>query len=211
MVAEGKKSAECNNKLMEKKCRKCRKEGIKLMLKGERCSSPKCAIVNRNYKPGQHGPGGFSKLSEYGKQLREKQKLKRIYGISETQLKNYYALANKKNGSTSENLIIFLETRLDSIIYGLGIGKSRRSARQIVNHKFLKQNGKNINIPSARVSQNDKITVSNVNFLKDISENSLNWVSFDKKTREIWIKKMPSIEDIDLPCDINLIIEYYSR
>lgn len=211
MVADEKKFAGYNNQYMENKCRKCRKEGVKLILKGERCFSPKCAIINRNYKPGQHGPGGFSKLSEYGKQLREKQKLKRIYGLSETQLKNYYTLANKKTGSTSENLLVFLETRLDSVVYSIGIGKSRRSARQIVSHKFLQLNGKNVNIPSARLSLNDKITLKKGDLLKDIDKNNSGWISFDKKSKEVIVKKMPNVEDIDLPCDINLIIEFYSR
>jgi len=193
-------------------CRKCRREGVKLFLKGERCFSAKCPISKRPYAPGQHGPTSFVKLSEYGKQLREKQKAKRVYGLSETQLKNYYLKSGKKGGDTSENLIQFLEMRLDSIIYRVGLCSSRSGARQLVNHGFSKINNTRADIPSIITRVGDNITIKKGAKIQDSEKSSLpSWLSFDSKKMAIEIKKIPAKEEIDLPFDINLIIEFYSR
>jgi len=193
-------------------CKKCRREGVKLFLKGERCFSPKCSVILRPYAPGQHGPSSFSKTTEYGKQLREKQKVKKIYGLNETHLKNYYLKASKKSGDTSENLIQMLETRLDSIVYRLGITASRTHARQLTSHKFFQINGKNVNIPSIHISEKDEISLkANKKFDLNNESNIPSWINFDRKKLVVKLKNNPDKEEIELPFDINLVIEYYSR
>ena len=193
-------------------CRKCRREGIKLFLKGEKCFSPKCPVTLRSYPPGQHGPSSFTKMSEYGKQLREKQKLKKIYGINETQLKNYYTKASKKSGDTSENLIRFLENRLDTLIYRSGFTESRSTARQMVSHGFFLVNGKNTHIPSYNIADRDVVKVKESKKIKSDPKKQIpTWISFDNKTKTIKFKRMPEKNEIELPFDINLVIEYYSR
>ncbi len=139
-------------------CRLCRREGQKLFLKGERCYSTKCAMEKRSYAPGQHGQGR-KKVSEYGTQLREKQKAKRFYGLQETQFRNLFDKADKKKGITGENLLIFLETRLDNVVFRLGFASSRKEARQLVTHGHFMVNGKKVNIPSYMVSAGDVIQV----------------------------------------------------
>jgi small subunit ribosomal protein S4 len=193
-------------------CRKCRREGVKLFLKGERCFSPKCAVTTRPYVPGQHGPSSYTKLTEYGKQLREKQKVKKIYGINETQLKNYYLKASRRAGDTSENLIQLLESRLDSIIYRLGFTPSKTQARQMVSHRFFKVNTRTVNIASINITEKDVIAVKpgkNAKF--DGNANLPSWISYDGKKMIAKLKSIPNKEEIELPFDINLVIEYYSR
>ena len=144
---------------LDPKCRQCRREGEKLFLKGEKCFTDKCAIENRNYPPGQHGQRRASRLSDYGVQLREKQKLRRIYGVLEKQFRGYYAEADRRKGITGENLLQLLESRLDNVTYKMGIGASRTEARQIVKHNSVLVNGKRVNIPSYQVMPGDEITV----------------------------------------------------
>jgi len=197
---------------MEQGCRKCRRQGVKLFLKGEKCFLPKCPITLRPYVPGQHGPTKFSKVSEYGKQLKEKQKVRSIYNISETQLKNYYEKASKSSGNTSEILVQILESRLDSVVYNLGFFKSRSTARQAVNHGFFVLNGKKADIPSILTKISDVITIKEGKKIK-IEDNIKNpsWIEFEKKSNSYKIKNLPSIDDIETVYDINLVIEYYSR
>jgi len=193
-------------------CRKCRREGIKLFLKGEKCFSPKCPVATRPFPPGQHGPSSFIKLSEYGKQLREKQKVKKIYNVSETQLKNYYSKASNKTGDTSENLIQLLESRLDSIIYRLGVAPSRSTSRQMVSHRFFKVNSRAVNIASQVISKKDEISVNSAKKVSfDEKVNLPSWISFDAKNKVAKLKNLPNKDEIELPFDINLVIEYYSR
>ncbi|MEI6144559.1 MAG: 30S ribosomal protein S4 [Candidatus Berkelbacteria bacterium] len=193
-------------------CRKCRRETVKLFLKGERCFSPKCAVATRPFPPGQHGPSSYTKLSEYGKQLREKQKVRKIYGINETQLKNYYAKASSKLGDTSENLIQLLESRLDSIIYRMGVAPSKSTARQMVSHRFFKVNDRIVNIPSHIINSKSEISVNDKkNVVFDDKVNLPSWIAFDGKSGIIKLKNLPNKDEIELPFDINLVIEYYSR
>lgn len=193
-------------------CRKCRREGVKLFLKGEKCFSPKCPVATRPFPPGQHGPSSYTKLSEYGKQLREKQKVRKVYGINETQLKNYYEKASNKPGDTSENLIQLLETRLDSIIYRLGVAPSKSTARQMVSHRFFKVNNRIVNIPSHVITSANDISVNDKKTIKfDKNANLPSWISLDGKSGIVKLKNLPNKEEIELPFDINLVIEYYSR
>jgi small subunit ribosomal protein S4 len=193
-------------------CRKCRRETVKLFLKGERCFSPKCAVATRPFPPGQHGPSSYSKLSEYGKQLREKQKVKKVYGINETSLRNYYTKASNKPGDTSENLIQLLESRLDSIIYRLGVAPSKSTARQMVSHRYFKVNDRIVNIPSHIITEKSLIAANeNKKVLFDDKVNLPSWIVRDGKTGIIKLKNLPNKEEIELPFDINLVIEYYSR
>ena len=144
---------------LDPKCRQCRREGEKLFLKGEKCFTDKCAIEKRNYAPGQHGQRRAARLSDYGVQLREKQKLRRIYGVLEKQFRSYYAEADRRKGVTGENLLQILESRLDNVVYKMGLGASRTEARQIVRHNSILVNGKRVNIPSYQVAPGDEISV----------------------------------------------------
>lgn len=205
---------------LEPKCRKCRRMGEKLFLKGERCNSPKCAIVKRKYPPGMHGvKGKRKKVSEYGIQLREKQKAKQIYGILERQFKTYFKKATRKKGDTGLYLLQLLESRLDNAICRSGLISSRELARQMITHGHIIVNGKKVSIPSYQVSTNDIIKIKeNSSFLKRIKELPTDkkkeipgWMFFDDKNLEIKILNSPTTED--LPKDINsqLVIEFYSR
>lgn len=194
-------------------CRKCRREGVKLFLKGEKCFSPKCPLALRPYSPGQHGPLSFSKMSEYGKQLREKQKVKRIYGLSENQLKNYYQKASKKAGDTSENLSTALETRLDSVVFRSGLLPSRSATRQRINHGFFLVNDKIVDIPSIQLRPSDVVKIKDGKKLHfaDNSSNLPSWIKLDKKKQTITLVHKPAKDELELAFDINLVIEYYSR
>ena len=195
----------------ESVCKQCRREGLKLFLKGERCMTEKCSFERRSYPPGQHGQGR-TKFSEYALQLREKQKVKKIYNLGETQLKNYYLKAGKKSGDTSENLVRFLEARLDSIIYRLGVAASRSMARQMVSHNNFLVNGKNVNIPSFIISDKDEIRAKENKKIKVDDKIKLpSWLSFDQKKQIAKLKHLPTKDELELPFDINLVIEYYSR
>ena len=198
-------------------CKLCRREGQKLFLKGERCYSSKCAIERRNYAPGQHGQAR-KKQSEYGLQLREKQKAKRFYGVPETQFRNLFEKAAKKQGKTGENLMIFLETRLDNVVFRLGFAASRKEARQLVTHGHFTINGKKADIPSMEVKAGDVIkvkerSVSSPKFkeIKEMSFTFPSWMTVDVDKLEGKVVAMPRREDIDTPIAEHLIVELYSK
>ena len=201
----------------EANCKLCRREGQKLFLKGERCYSSKCAIERRNYAPGQHGQAR-KKQSEYGLQLREKQKAKRFYGMQETQFRNLFEKAAKKPGMTGENLLVLLETRLDNVVFRLGFASSRKEARQLVTHGHFTVNGKKADIPSMEVKAGDVIKVkeksqSSPKF-KEVKEMSItvpSWLSVDVEKLEGKVITLPRREDIDTPIAEHLIVELYSK
>lgn len=198
-------------------CRLCRREGQKLFLKGERCYSTKCAMEKRNYAPGQHGQSR-KKVSEYGTQLREKQKTKRFYGLQETQFRNLFEKAVKKKGITGENLLILLETRLDNVVFRLGFGSSRKEARQLVTHGHFLVNGKKVDIPSYTVSAGDVIKVKEKSTaspkFKEIKEMTISvpsWMTVDTEKLEGKVIALPTREEIDTPVSEYLIVELYSK
>ncbi|HEY8393076.1 MAG TPA: 30S ribosomal protein S4 [Capillibacterium sp.] len=200
-------------------CKMCRREGQKLFLKGDRCLSEKCSFNRRSYAPGQHGQAR-KKLSDYGLQLREKQKLRRIYGILEAQFARYFALAERKKGITGENLLQLLETRLDNVIYRLRLASSRREARQLVRHGFFRVNGRKVNIPSYQLKPGDVITLketaTNSPLIKSILEanngqNIPEWLELDTNSWTGRVLAIPSREQIDVPVQEHLIVELYSR
>ena len=200
-------------------CRLCRREGIKLFLKGSRCETAKCAIEKRAYPPGQHGQGR-KKFSEYGSQLREKQKVKRIYGVLEKQFRNYFFAADKKKGITGENLLQKLELRMDNVIYRMGLASSRSTARQLVGHGHFTVNGKKMNIPSYALAQGDTIAL-NPNKIKKTPVKSAienikgktlpDWLSFDTDSKQGIIQALPTREHVAMPIEEQLIVELYSR
>ncbi|GAA0123757.1 MAG: 30S ribosomal protein S4 [Clostridium argentinense] len=198
-------------------CKLCRREGLKLNLKGDRCFTEKCAFARRSYAPGQHGQSR-KKISNYGLQLREKQKAKRIYGVLEKQFRLYYVKAEKQRGITGENLLRFLELRLDNVVYRLGYGNSRAEARQLVNHGHFLVNGKKVDIPSYSVSLNDVISVSErskaTEKFKVFNENPKtlpNWLEANQEAFEGKVVSLPAREDIDVPVNETLIVELYSK
>lgn len=201
------------------KCRLCRREGMKLYLKGERCETQKCAIVRKNYSPGMHGPkGSFSKKSEYARQLREKQKAKRIYFIGEKQFEAYYEKALKTTDITSEALLKLLETRLDNVLYRSGFANSRSQARQIVNHGLVKLNNKKVSIPSAQVKVGDKFEISESNRNSPLFSNvskrkdtSPKWLKVDLKSLNGEIIRRPEKAELESSIAGHLIVEYYSK
>lgn len=199
-------------------CRLCRREGQKLFLKGERCYSGKCAVDRRTYAPGQHGQNRKGKLSNYGLQLREKQKAKRFYGVLETQFRNYFEKAAKKKGVTGENLLVFLETRLDNVVFRMGFASSRKEARQLVNHNHFTVNGKKVNIPSYQVEAGDVIKVKEKSTsspkFKEIREMAIStpaWITVDTDKLEGKVLALPRREEIDTPVAEHLIVELYSK
>ena len=198
-------------------CKLCRREGAKLFLKGERCSTKKCAMDRRPVAPGMHGVTR-KKASEYNVQLREKQKVKRAYGLLEKQFHSYYEEAERMNGVTGENMLALIEKRLDNVVYRMGIGSSRAQSRQIVNHGHITVNGKTVDIPSYQVKPGDVIAVK-----ENKKENAMfkelrgakivmpKWVEFDTETFTGKILDNPKREDIDLNINEQLIIELYSK
>ena len=201
----------------EANCRLCRREGQKLFLKGERCYSEKCALEKRNFPPGQHGQGR-KKISEYGLQLREKQKAKRFYGVQETQFRNLFDKATRKSGKAGENLLIMLETRLDNVVFRLGFASSRKEARQLVVHGHFTVNGKKATIPSMAVKAGDVIAVkeksSNSPKFKEIKDMTITvpaWMSVDVSKLEGQVLSIPTREQIDTPIAEHLIVELYSK
>ncbi|NLX64095.1 MAG: 30S ribosomal protein S4 [Clostridiaceae bacterium] len=200
-------------------CKLCRREGQKLFLKGERCYTNKCAIARRPYAPGQHG-AQRKKLSEYGIQLREKQKAKRFYGLLESQFRKYFEIANRKKGVTGENLLRLLETRLDNVVYRMGFGTTRAEARQLVTHGHFKLNGKKVNIPSYIVKVGDTIEV-NENSKKsprfkeilDVTGAKVvpKWLEVDQENLKGKVVALPERDDIDLNIQEHLIVELYSK
>lgn len=203
-------------------CKLCRREGEKLFLKGDRCFSPKCAIERRGYPPGQHGRQAKfrRKESDFGLQLREKQKARRMYGVFERQFRRYFREALRRKGLTGINLLIILETRLDNVIYRLGFAASRAQARQLVSHGHFEVNGRKTNIPSFLVSEGDVIAVRQNNktnaYFKDMAGNIdegrvPNWLSLDGKNLSAKVSNEPTREHIDVTLNEQLIVEHYSR
>ena len=199
------------------KCKLCRREGVKLFLKGERCFSSKCPIEKKQaLPPGQHGARGRRKLSDYGVQLREKQKLKRLYGITEKQLKRYFDRALKRKKDTGEVLLQILETRLDNIVYRLGFVPSRSMARQLVSHGHVLVDGKKVNIPSFNVAPGQTVTVSSkalslAYVKKSLAEEKKSPVWLEKKAAVGRLVRVPEREEVEADIDENLIVEFYSR
>ena len=203
----------------DEQCRICRREGQKLFLKGSRCYSDKCSISRRNYAPGQHGQKR-AKLSEYGTQLREKQKTKSYYGVGEKQFRGYFEIASNKKGITGENLLQILESRLDNVVYRLGFGASRAQARQLVNHGQFAVNGQRVDIPSYLVKAGDVITVrenkkENGAIKANIEANSARpvpaWLELNNETLSGKVVRLASREDVDIPVEEHLIVELYSK
>lgn len=200
-------------------CRLCRREGQKLFLKGDRCYTDKCAVTRRAYAPGQHGQGR-SKASEYGTQLREKQKAKRYYGILEKQFEGYFEMASKKQGKTGENLLSILETRLDNVAYRLGFAMSRAEARQLVRHGHIKVDGKKVNIPSYLVKPGMTITLKDSSrgldkIKANVEANAFRqppkWLEYDAENLTAKVVAQPARDDIDFPIEEQLIVEFYSK
>ncbi|AJA49703.1 30S ribosomal protein S4 [Clostridium pasteurianum DSM 525 = ATCC 6013] len=198
-------------------CRLCRREGLKLFLKGDRCFTDKCAFARRGYAPGQHGQGR-KKLSNYGLQLREKQKAKRIYGVLEGQFRTYYEKSERIKGITGENLLRLLELRLDNVVYRLGYGDSRNEARQLVTHGHFLVNGHKVDIASYKLSVNDVITVSEksrgTEKFKTFVENPKAlpaWLTSNVENFEGKVIAEPTRSDIDVPVNETLIVELYSK
>ncbi|KPK54527.1 MAG: 30S ribosomal protein S4 [Thiotrichales bacterium SG8_50] len=206
-------------KYIGSKCRQCRREGSKLFLKGEKCFTSKCAIESRPFPPGQHGQRR-TRLSDYALQLREKQKLRRVYGILEKQFRGYYQEAARRKGSTGENLLQLLESRLDNVVYRMGFSVSRSEARQLVRHKGITLNGHKLNIPSAQVKPSDVIEVNQparkqmrVQAALELAQQRgfADWVDVDVKKMAGTFKAIP--DRSDLPAEINeqLVVELYSK
>jgi small subunit ribosomal protein S4 len=205
---------------IDAKCRQCRREGEKLFLKGEKCFTDKCAIERRGYAPGQHGQKSGSRLSDYGKQLREKQKTRRIYGLLERQFRRTYAAAARSKGVTGERLLQLLESRLDSVAYRMGFGASRTEARQVVRHNGILVNGKRVNIPSYQVRPGDVIEVAGKAKeqlrIKAAAEAAASrhipeWLEVDAKALKGTFKTVPARTDLPSTVNEHLIIELYSK
>ena len=203
----------------DEQCRICRRNGEKLFLKGSRCYTDKCSISRRNYAPGQHGQKR-AKLSEYGTQLREKQKTKSYYGVGERQFRKYFEMASSKKGITGDNLLQILESRLDNVVYRLGYGSSRAQARQLVNHGIFEVNGKRVDIPSYLVKAGDVVAVrekskSSVRIKEIVEANEKRiipkWLSMDKNKLEGRVLQLSDREDIDYEVEEHLIVELYSK
>jgi small subunit ribosomal protein S4 len=201
-------------------CRLCRREGMKLFLKGAKCFSEKCPVEKRNFAPGQHGKDRKAKIVGYGLQLREKQKTKRIYFTLEKQFRNYFERAARKPGVTGELLLQQLERRLDNVAYRMGFATSRRQARQIVRHGHVAVNGRKVNIPSFQVSVGDEITIREnsrkltvLEIAKDFTSHqpSANWLEVDRENLKGRVTALPKREDINLPVNEQLIVELYSK
>lgn len=201
-------------------CRLCRRENLKLYLKGDRCYSDKCSIDRRTYPPGQHGQRRGGKISDYGLQLREKQKVRRLYGLSENQFRLFFERADRSKGVTGTRLLVMLERRLDNVVYRLGFANSRAQARQLLKHSHFLVNGKKVNIPSYQVKAGDVIEVrEKSNKIEAITEaveavvrrGMPQWLELDKDNLKGTVKTMPVRDDITMPIQENQIIEFYSK
>jgi small subunit ribosomal protein S4 len=200
-------------------CRLCRRENQKLFLKGDRCYSDKCAMNRRAFAPGQHGQNQMRrKTSEYGLQLRAKQKAKRYYGVLESQFAKYFGMAVRKTGITGENLLRILESRLDNVVYRAGFAMSRKEARQLVTHRHFNVNGKVVDIPSYLVKEGDKVSVKSTDSAKikeTVEKNSGRatpaWIAADGEKMAATIQKLPERDDIDFDIEEQLIVELYSK
>lgn len=198
-------------------CKLCRREGVRLYLKSEKCYSDKCPIARRPYAPGQHGQGR-KKLTNYGIQLREKQKAKRIYGVLESQFRGYYEKAESQKGISGENLVRILETRLDNVVFRLGFGGSRPEARQLVRHGHFTVNGTKVNIPSYQIKVGDVIALKEKSkasekfkAMAEVATNAPAWLTVDKDKMEASVVALPQREDVDIPVNETLIVELYSK
>ena len=203
----------------ESVCKQCRREGQKLFLKGQRCYTDKCAVGRRAYAPGQHGQGRH-KTSEYGLQMRAKQMTKRFYGVLESQFRKYYDMAAKKQGKTGEEMLTLLERRLDNVVYRLGWASSRPEARQFVTHGHISVNGKRVDIPSYLTSAGEVVSIMEKSRksekMKGVLEANASrpvpkWLDVNRETLEGKVVALPAREEIDLPVDETLIVEYYSK
>jgi small subunit ribosomal protein S4 len=201
-------------------CRLCRRENTKLFLKGDRCLSDKCAINKRNYAPGQHGQRRRTKLSEYGLQLREKQKVKRTYGLLEKQFRSYFQKAARTKGVTGSELLILLERRLDNVVYRMGFADSRSQARQLVRHGHMRVNGRKVNIPSFLIKPGDVVEPREKSRNTDIIRDSMEhlgqkqipeWLHVDAHDMRGVVQVLPTREDITMPFQEQLIVELYSK
>lgn len=207
--------------MLEPSCRQCRREGVKLFLKGDKCLGGKCTLIKRNYIPGQHGLSRRSKMSDYNMQLREKQKVKRIYGVLEKQFRNYFERADRKQGVTGEYLLQLLETRLDNVVYRLGLASSRKQARQFVSHDHFCVNGKKVNIPSFQVKPGQVISVikesaKNDKFVQILEEQTKktevpSWLKYDPKKLSGELVTLPTRLELDPDINEQLIVELYSK
>lgn len=199
-------------------CRLCRREGLKLYLKGDKCYTDKCPVAKRNFPPGQHGQGR-KKVTEYGLQLREKQKVRRFYGIQESQMRKYFIIADKMEGITGENLLRLLELRLDNIVYRMGFASSRAEARQLVTHGHFIINGQKVDIPSSILSVGDTLEVKGRSknspkfkeLVADHRGNTVRWLEASPEELKGKVVAEPSREEIDIPVEEHLIVELYSR
>ncbi|MDD4606783.1 MAG: 30S ribosomal protein S4 [Patescibacteria group bacterium] len=206
---------------LDPKCKQCRREGEKLFLKGERCYSSKCAMVKRKYPPGQHGTKRTGRMSQYGIQLRQKQKAKRMYMVLEKQFKNYFLQARKLKGDTGKTLLELLERRLDNVVYRSSLLTSRQAARQAITHGHITVNSKKVDIPSYSVKKGDVVSIKETSKMKSKIEEVLNsnsgsqeipkWLKVDVKKMTIQIESLPQPEDLPQDVDTLLITEFYSR
>jgi small subunit ribosomal protein S4 len=205
---------------LKEKCKQCRREGVKLFLKADRCNSPKCAMVKRNFPPGVHGSNGYPRTTGYGQQLREKQKVKRIYRILEKQMENYFKKASKARGNTEEALLQGLEMRFDNVIYRIGLAKSRDLARQLISHGHFAINNKRVNIASYQLKIGDVISIQakskEIKPLATLKEQlkgkeSLSWLYLDSDKMQIKVTGKPSLAESRGEFDLKLIIEFYSK
>jgi small subunit ribosomal protein S4 len=201
-------------------CRLCRRERMKLFLKGDRCFKEKCAVERRNFPPGQHGTRRGRRTLGYGLQLREKQKVKRIYGVLESQFRNYFEEADRRKGITGENLLVMLERRLDNVVYSLGFAASRAQARQLVRHGHVHVDGRKISIPSYQVKANQSVVVKEASRKNPLVRSSVEtargrgvpeWLELDAENVSGKVLRLPTREDIKLPIQEQLIVELYSR
>lgn len=200
-------------------CKLCRRERQKLFLKGQKCYTEKCPIESRNYPPGEHGQRRRSKVSEYGIQLREKQKIKRLYGLLESQFRNYFKKANQQKGITGENLVKLLESRFDNIVYRLGLAASRKQARQLIRHRHFMINDRLVDIPSYSLNAGDIIKVRDKskkldaihNSLKRVKDTAYSWLTIDKANLTGTYVQVPEREDVPLNANEQLVVELYSK
>ncbi len=201
-------------------CKLCRREGQKLFLKGDRCYTGKCALDRRAYAPGQHGQARNRKVSEYGRQLRTKQFAKRYYGVLEGQFRHYFEMAEKMPGQAGENLLTLLESRLDNVVYRMGLAGSRAEAHQLVTHRHFSVNGRTVNIPSFLVKPGMVVAVRegsrSLDKIKALAENNASrpvpkWLDMDREKMEAKVLALATREDIDLPIEETLIVELYSK
>ena len=210
------------SRYVEANCKLCRREGTKLFLKGSRCLTEKCAVEKRSYAPGQHGQasGRRRKASQYSRQLREKQKVKRIYGLSEQQFRNTFERVLREPGRTGENLLIALESRLDNVVYRMGLASSRKAARQLVRHRHVEVNGRPVDVPSFRLNPGDEVRVAKASRELDVIAVSLDlaskgqpvsWVAVDRSAMSGKIVERPTRDAIPIAAEEQLIVELYSK